>query len=85
LVEVIVTRFRDEKSRATYRRIVGALGEDIAYRLICLTWEVRNRLAVSPGAYFVGMSKQVAREQGIDLGFKARTSRDLLAANPAPG
>ena len=63
-------RFRDEKSRATYRRIVGALGEAIAYRLMCLTWEVRRDIAVSLGAYFVGMSKQVARQQGIDRGFK---------------
>jgi hypothetical protein len=70
LVEELVWRFRDEKSRATYRRIVGALGEDIAYRLMCLTWEVRQDIAVSLGAYFVGMAKQVAREQGIDLGFK---------------
>jgi hypothetical protein len=70
LVEELVRRFRDQHSRATYRRIVGTLGEAIAYRLMCYTWEARDRIAVSPGAYFVGVSKQVAREQGIDLGFK---------------
>ena len=77
LVEELVSRFRDEKSRAAYRRIVGALGEDLAYRLMCLTWEVRHTIAVSPGAYFVGIAKNVAREHGIDLGFA--TSR---SANP---
>ena len=51
LVEELVRRFRDEKSRATYRRIVGALGEDLTYRLMRLAWEVRDRIAVSPGAY----------------------------------
>jgi hypothetical protein len=69
LVEELVRRFRDEKSRATYRRIVGALGEDLTYRLMSLAWEVRDRMAVSPGAYFVGIAKNVAREHGIDLGF----------------
>jgi hypothetical protein len=69
LVEELVSRFRDEKSRATYRRIVGALGEDLTYRLMYLAWEVRDRIAVSPGAYFVGIAKNVAREHGIDLGF----------------
>ena len=78
LVEELVSRFRDEKSRTAYRRIVGALGEDLAYRLMGLTWEVRDRIAVSPGAYFVGIAKNVAREHGIDLGFA--TPR---AANPA--
>ena len=77
-MEELVSRFRDEKSRTAYRRIVGALGEDLAYRLMCLTWEVRDRIAVSPGAYFVGIAKNVAREHGIDLGFA--TPR---AANPA--
>jgi hypothetical protein len=71
LVEELVWRFRDEKSRPTYRRIVGKLREAIAYRLMVAAWEVRDRIAVSPGAYFVGMAKQVAREQGIDLGFKS--------------
>jgi hypothetical protein len=69
LVEELVSCFRDEKSRVTYRRIVGALGEDLAYRLMRLAWEVRDRMAVSPGAYFVGIAKNVAREHGIDLGF----------------
>ena len=71
LVEELVRRFRDEKSRATSRRIVGRLGEDLAYRVMGLTWEMRDRIAVSLGAYFVGVSKQVAKEQGIDLGFKS--------------
>ena len=71
LVEELVRRFRDEKSRFTYRRIVGKLGDAIAYCLMVAAWEVRDRIAVSPGAYFVGMAKQVAREQGIDLGFKS--------------
>jgi hypothetical protein len=70
LVEELVTRFRDEKSRATYRRIVSKLGDAIAYRLMVAAWEVRDRIAVSPGAYFVGMARQVAREQGIELGLK---------------
>jgi hypothetical protein len=46
-------------------------------------WEVRHRIAVSPGAYFVGAAKQAAREQGIDLGFKEGASRGISAANPA--
>jgi hypothetical protein len=69
LVEELMRRFRDEKSGTTYRRIVGALGEDLTYRLMRLAWEVRDRMAVSPGAYFVGIAKNVAREHGIDLGF----------------
>jgi hypothetical protein len=60
---------------ATYRRIVGAVGEDLAYRLMSLAWEVRGRIAVSPGAYFVGIAKNVAREHGVDLGFA--TSRPV--------
>jgi hypothetical protein len=71
LVEELIRRFRDEKSRATYRRIVGRLGEAITYRIMLAVWEVRDRIAVSPGAYFVGTAKKVAREQGIDLGFKS--------------
>jgi hypothetical protein len=71
LVEEIITRFHDEKSRATYRRIVGKLGEDLARRVMGLAWEVRDRIAVSPGAYFIGIAKNVARENGIDLGFKS--------------
>ena len=61
LVEELMRRFRDEKSGATYRRIVGALGEDLTYRLMRLAWEVRDRIAVSPGAYFMGIAKNVAR------------------------
>jgi hypothetical protein len=83
LVEELIRRFRDEKSQGTYRRIVSRLGEGITYRLMLAVWEVRHRVAVSPGAYFVSAAKQVAREQGIDLGFKEEASRGILAAKPA--
>jgi hypothetical protein len=36
---------------------------------MCLTWEKRDHIASSLGAYFVGVCKEVARENGIDLGF----------------
>ncbi len=70
-MEEIIQRFRDEKSRGTYRRIVGKLGVAISYPIMLNVWEVRDRIAVSPGAYFVGIAKNVARENGIDLGFKS--------------
>jgi len=71
LVEELVTRFRDEKSRGYYRCIVGQLGEDLTRRAMLCAWEVRHAIAVSPGAYFVGIAKNVARENGIDLGWRA--------------
>jgi hypothetical protein len=70
LVDELVRRFRDEKSRPTYRRIVGKLGVGISYPIMLNVWEVRDRIAVSPGAYFVGIAKNVAQENGIDLGFR---------------
>jgi hypothetical protein len=76
LVDELVRRFRDEKSRPTYRRIVSRLGDRIVYPLMLAVWEVRHQIAVSPGAYFVGAAKQVAQRQGIDLGFQQ---------HPAPG
>jgi hypothetical protein len=72
-VEELVRRFRDEKGQAIYRRIVGALGEDLTYRLMSLAWEVRNRIAVSPGPYFMGIAKMW------------RGSTGLTSASPPPG
>lgn len=71
LVEELVRRFRDEKSRATYRIIVGKLGVAISYPIMLNVWEVRQAIAVSPGAYFVGIAKNIARENGIELGLRS--------------
>jgi hypothetical protein len=74
LVEDIVRAFDDGQSREAFRMVVQALGVDISYRLLRNTLEVKGTIAVSPGAYFIGMAKQVAKEQGLDLGFKSRAA-----------
>jgi hypothetical protein len=71
LVETIVQAFADEKSRDAFRIIIGKLGSNISYHLMRCALEKRD-LAVSHGAYFIGMAKMVAKEQGVDLGFKCR-------------
>jgi hypothetical protein len=69
LVDELVHQFNDEHSRGALYRCVTTLGEDIAYRLMHETFEKEHEIKGPLGAYFIGTCKNVAREQGLDLGF----------------
>jgi hypothetical protein len=69
LVDELVHQFNDEHSRGALCRCVTTLGGDIAYRLMQETFEKERDIKGPMGAYFIGTCKNVAREQGLDLGF----------------
>lgn len=62
------------KSRASFKRILAGLGEQTVWRLLGNTKEAYQDGVVDRSkraAYFTGMAKNIAAEQGVDLGFKA--------------
>jgi hypothetical protein len=69
LVDELVHQFNDEHSRGALCRCVTTLGGDIAYRIMQETFEKERDIKGPMGAYFIGTCKNVAREQGLDLGF----------------
>ena len=54
--------------------IAEGLGESATWQLISLANEAQRDGLIkraTKGAYLVGMAKQIAKQRGVDLGFKA--------------
>jgi phage replication O-like protein O len=69
---------RNPRSKGTFRKIVTALGTDRANQLLGNTIEANKDGLVSRSkmaGYFIGMAKNVAKEAGIDLGFKTENGK----------
>jgi len=75
LIDEIMTNLGERKqtSKATYRKILRALGSHITWRLLGDTLQSHREGVVrkGPPAYFIGLAKMTAKELGVDLGFRS--------------
>lgn len=61
------------RSLSSFRRVIRKLGSGVSERILVNTKEAyREGRVPAPkrAAYFIGMAKNIAKEQGIDLGFR---------------
>jgi hypothetical protein len=75
LIDELMDQLGDtnKRSRKAYRMILQALGSPITLRLLANTKEAYRDGVIRGGnraSYFIGMAKNEAQKQGVDLGFQ---------------
>lgn len=78
LVEEMINQLGDKKSKPAFILIANALDEQTIWHILGSTKEAHQIGAIktTKAKYFMGMAKNKAEEQGIDLGFKNGKPKD---------